>query len=91
MIDNKTSLLYLYELPKERVTSVLIASIIKEKANYQLLEPVQFRDCRPLPNGMPSTFQYALCKIDSDKLEAVAKAMKYFTIDLGVVDSEGKP
>ncbi len=38
MIDNKASLLYLYDLPKDRVTSVLIASILKEKANYVLQE-----------------------------------------------------
>ena len=81
----------MYELPKDRVTSVLIASIIKEKANYQLTEPVQFRDCRPLPNGLPSDFKYGICKIESNSLDAVAKAIKYFSIDMGEVDSDGKP
>ena len=49
MNDNK-QMLYLYELPKDRVTSVQIAKILREKADYDLQEPVQFRDCRVLPN-----------------------------------------
>jgi len=91
MIDPKTQILYLYDLPKERVTSVQIAKIIRERANYELQEPVQFRDCRVLPNGLPSDFQYGICKIDNASLPAVAEAMKYFTMDLSQQSKDGKP
>ena len=67
MNDNK-QMLYLYDLPKDRVTSVQIAKILREKAEYELQEPVEFRDCRVLPNGLPSDFQYGICKIEASKL-----------------------
>lgn len=91
MLDQKQQLLYLYDLPKDRVTSVQIAKIIREKAGYELQEPVQFRDNRPLPNGLPSDFQYGICKVDIASLPQVAQAVKYFTMDLGNSSAEGKP
>lgn len=89
MLDQK-QLLYLYDLPKDRVTSVQISKIIREKAGYDLQEPVQFRDCRPLPNGLPSPFQYGICKVDIASLPQVAQAVKYFLMDLGN-SADGKP
>ena len=83
MLDTKQQLLYLYDLPKDRVTSVQVAKVIRERTGYDLQEPVQFRDNRPLPNGLPSDFQYGICKIDINNLPQVAQAVKYFLMDLG--------
>ena len=81
--DNK-QLIYLYDLPKELVTSVKIAKIIKDAANYDLQEPVQFRDCKPHPtSGLVSPFQYGIIKVDTNQWQAVAKAIKYFDITDG--------
>jgi hypothetical protein len=78
MLEQKPQLLYLYDLPKDRVTSVQIAKIIREKSGYDLQEPVQFRDSRPLPNGLPSDFQWGICKVDHANLPQVSQAVKYF-------------
>ena len=90
MLDTKQQLLYLYDLPKDRVTSVQVAKVIRERTGYDLQEPVQFRDNRPLPNGLPSDFQYGICKIDINNLPQVAQAVKYFLMDLGNA-SDGRP
>lgn len=90
MLDAKQQLLYLYDLPKDRATSVQVAKIIRERSGYDLQEPVQFRDNRPLPNGLPSDFQYGICKVDTANLLQVAQAVKYFLMDLGT-SSDGRP
>jgi len=90
MLDVKQQLLYLYDLPKDRVTSVQVSKIIREKSGYDLQEPVQFRDNRPLPNGLPSDFQYGICRVDIANLPQVVQAVKYFLMDLGN-SADGKP
>ena len=37
------NLLYLYDLPKENITSTKIATTIKEKCDFELTEPPQIR------------------------------------------------
>lgn len=64
MMQQDKQLIYLYDLPKAHVTSVKIAKIIKDLSGYDLQEPVQFRECRPLPNGLPSDLAYGICKVD---------------------------
>ena len=77
-MSDKT-LLFLYDLPKDKVTSNVIASIIKEKGKYDLVEPPQIRRDPNKP------FYTAIVKInDPEKFKEVASAMKYFEI-------EGKP
>ena len=61
-MEQQQEIIYLYDLPKAHVTSVKIAKIIKDLSGYDLQEPVQFKDCRPLPNGLPSV--YGICKVD---------------------------
>lgn len=82
-IENK-QVFYLYDLPKEIVTSVKIHSIIKERCGVEFNEPVQFKDCRPHPTtGLPSPFQIGIIKVDSIDAKKVADAMKYFEITDG--------
>ena len=80
----KSNLIYLYDLPKDLVTSVKIAKVIKDQSEYDLQEPVQFRDCKPHPvSGLPSPFQYGIIKVDPTQWEKVSKAIKYFNINDG--------
>ena len=87
MDPTKSSLLFLYDLPKSRVTSNLIAQVIKQYSGYILREPAQFID-RPLPNGLPSSFSTCICKIDPSQLSSVAEKMKYFQIEFSEGDSK---
>ena len=73
----RQSVLYLYDLPVGRVTSVMIADVIKRYTGYVLKDPVQFHQ-RMLPNGLVSPFCTAFCKIDPSQLAMVAAKMKYF-------------
>ncbi len=75
---------YLYDLPKEIVTSIKINSIFKEKCGVEIAEAVQFRDCRPNPTtGLPSPFQLGLIKLDNSELKKIADGIKYFDINDG--------
>lgn len=88
--DNK-QLIYLYELPKNIVTSVKIAKIIKDATGYDLQEPVQFRECKPNSlTAVASPFYLGIIKVDANQWANVAKAIKYFEIDDGS-DAMGKP
>ena len=79
-----TELIYLYDLPKDLVTSVRIATIIKAKTGYDLTEPVQFRECRSHPtNFLPSPYTYGIIKVDKSEWSNVAKGIKYFKYDIG--------
>lgn len=81
--DNK-QYIYLYDLPKDLVTSVKLAKVIKDLANYDLQEPVQFRDCKPHPvSGLPSPFCYGIIKVDGSQLQQIAQAIKYFELTDG--------
>ena len=81
--DNK-QYIYLYDLPKDLVTSVKISKVIKDLANYDLQEPVQFRDCKPHPTtGLPSPFCYGIIKVESTQLQQIAQAIKYFELTDG--------
>jgi hypothetical protein len=60
----------------------MIANIIREKASYELQDPVIFRSSFH-SNGVPSDFSLGICKIETPYLNAVAEAIKYFSIDLG--------
>jgi hypothetical protein len=84
--DNK-QLIYLYDLPKDLITSVKVAKVIKDSSNYDLQEPVQFRDCKPHQlTGLPSPFQYGIIKVDTSVANQVASAIKYFNITEGNED-----
>jgi hypothetical protein len=75
---------YLYDLPKEIVTSIKINTILKEKCGVELTEPVQFRDGRANPTtGLPSPFQIGIIKFDASELKKVADGMKYFEVNDG--------
>ena len=74
-MQDKT-LLYLYDLPKERTTSTVLASKIKELTKCDLNEPAQIRRDPNKP------FYTAIVKINEmDKFKEVCQAMKYFEID----------
>jgi hypothetical protein len=75
MMQDKT-LLYLYDLPKESVTSTALANKIKELAKVEINEPPQIRRDPNKP------FYTAIVKInEQDKFKEVCQAMKYFKID----------
>ena len=76
--------IYMYDLPKDLVTSVKISKVIKDLANYDLQEPVQFRECKPHPTtGLPSPFCYGIIKVEAAQLQQIATAMKYFELTDG--------
>ena len=85
MDPTKSSMLYLYDLPKGRVTSTLIAQVLKQYSGYILKEPAQFIE-RPLPNGLPSPFATCICKIEPSQISSVAEKIKYFQIEFSEGD-----
>jgi hypothetical protein len=89
MNQSDKDLIYLYDLPKNLATSVKIASIIKDKADYDLPEPVQFKEVKPNPlTGVPSPFSMGMIKVDKTHSKKVAEAMKYFKFDDGSGDAK---
>lgn len=85
-IQDNNPIIYLYNLPKAHATSVKIAEIMKKVADYDLKDPVQFKDYRPNVNtGLPSPFVKGIIKIDPADLPAVAAKLKYFEFK----DNEG--
>lgn len=90
-LPDSKQLIYLYDLPKNIVTSVKIAKIIKEVSGYDLQEPVQFRESRPNPvTGVSSPFALGIIKVDANEGANIAKAIKYFEIDDGF-NADGTP
>lgn len=75
MNDSK-NILYLYDLPKDNVTSVTIAQKIKDLTKYEIPEQPQIkRD----PN---KPFYTAMVRInDTEKFKEVVHALKYFEIN----------
>ena len=79
-------LIYLYDLPRGIVTSVKISQVVKDLANYDLQEPVTFREYKPNPiTGIRPLTCYGIIKVENSKLHSVASAIKYFE----VTDGEG--
>jgi polyadenylate-binding protein len=76
MQQQSNNLLFLYDLPKDKVTGVAIAKVFKEKANYDLPEPPQIK------RHFEKIFYTAIVKInDPARFQEIAKAMKYFKIE----------
>ncbi|CDW85840.1 polyadenylate-binding protein [Stylonychia lemnae] len=76
MNDRKQPLLYLYDLPKDKTTSVLIASILKEQANYEISEAPQIKRVQDRP------FYTAIVKInDPNRYDEICQKLKFFQID----------
>jgi len=73
---DKQHILYLYDLPKESVTSVKIANIFKEQAGIELdMVPQIKRD-------ITKPFYSAMVKInDSEKFKRACEKLRYFEID----------
>jgi len=75
MTDSK-NILYLYDLPKENITSVTIAQKIKDVTKYDIQDQPQIK------RDMNKPFYTAMVRInDSEKFKEVAHAMKYFDIN----------
>ena len=89
---NQNQYIYLYDLPKSRVTSIMISKIIKEMAGYELQDPVQFKDYRQRPQatGSEQDFCWGIIKVDPNQVQQVSKLIKYFYIDYGK-DGNGQP
>lgn len=82
--QQEKSLIYLYDLPKNNVTSVKIAEIIKRLSGYEIQEPVQFRECKPHPTtGLASPFTLGIIKVEPSEWKRISEAIKYFTFDEG--------
>lgn len=74
-MDQK-QLFYLYDLPKDLITSSKIAAKIKELTKYELAELPQIRRDPNKP------FYTAILKINEpERFKEIAQAMKYFDID----------
>jgi hypothetical protein len=70
------NLLFLYDLPKDLVTSNALKKAFKEKAGYDLTEPPQIR------RHPEKIFYTAIVKInDNEKFKEVCKSMKYFKLE----------
>jgi len=86
-IAEKKNIIYFYDLPKELVTSVKLAQLLKDLAGYELREPAQFRDCKPHPiTGVQLPFTNVMIRVeDQSKVKQIIKAMKYFEITDGTL------
>jgi hypothetical protein len=83
MLDNKLErTIYLYDLPKDRFTSVKLAELFKQLAGVELKEPIQFRDKKPHPvTGIASPFQNAIVLTDSvEERNKLLEKIKYFEV-----------
>ena len=75
-MDTSNNLIFLYELPKETVTSNLIAEKIKELTGYELTEKPQIRRTILAP------FYTGIVKIaDHNKFKEICDKIKYFELD----------
>lgn len=77
--DVQQNLLYFYDLPKDRVTSVQLAKLIKEKTGIELNVPAQFK------RDIGRYFDSAIVKIDKvesqEKFKEACQKLKYIEID----------
>jgi len=70
------NILYLYDLPKDNITSVTIAQTIKDRTKYEIQDQPQIK------RDMNKPFYTAMVRInDNDKFKDVARDMKYFEIN----------
>lgn len=70
------NILYLYDLPKDTVSSVKIASKIKELTKHEVADPPQIRRDPNKP------FYTAQVKINEpERFKEIANTLKYFDID----------
>ena len=70
------NLLYIYDLPQKDYTSVQLAKIIKDQANYEIERMPQVR------RDLNKPFYSAVIQITDDaKFKEVAKALRYFEIN----------
>eukprot|EP00347_Sterkiella_histriomuscorum_P014149 403361976 len=78
METSQQNILYLYGLPKDNLTSLIIAIVIKDLTNYEVkVQPQINRD-------LNKQFYSAMVKIndtDEDEFKQIARKMKYFEID----------
>lgn len=75
MTDSK-NILYLYDLPKDDITSVTIAAKIKDLTNYEVIDQPQIK------RDINKPFYTAMVRInDNEKFKEVVQAMKYFEIN----------
>lgn len=75
-ISINKNILYLYDLPKDEVTSVKISEAIKQKTDYELNDIPQIR------RDMNREFYTAVVKIeDTPAFKEIAKKLKYFNIE----------
>jgi len=75
-LNDKQYILYLYDLPKDTVTSVKIAQLFKDQAGFELDQPPQIK------RDITKPFYSAMVKIsDSEKFKRACEKMRYFEID----------
>jgi hypothetical protein len=84
MIAETKAFIYLYDLPKMIVTSVMISDVIRKACAYELTEPVEFKVARVSNKyGIPSPLIDGIIKVDQKDLTTIAKSIKYFEITDG--------
>ena len=73
---DKQYILYLYDLPKESVTSVKLAQLFKDQAGIELDQAPQIK------RDITKPFYSAMVKInDPEKFKRACEKMRYFDID----------
>jgi hypothetical protein len=73
---DKQNILYLYDLPKDKVTSVQLALLFKEQAQVDLDQAPQIK------RDITKPFYSAMVKInDPEKFKKACEKMRYFEID----------
>eukprot|EP00347_Sterkiella_histriomuscorum_P009662 403340349 len=70
------NILYLFDLPKDNLISVIIAQTIKDRTNYEIQDQPQIK------RDMNEPFYTARVRInDNDMFKQIARKMKYFEIN----------
>jgi len=74
--SDKQNIIYLYDLPKENITSVKLANLFKEKADIDL-------DIAPqIKRDITKPFYTAIVRInDPEKFKRACEKLRYFEID----------
>jgi hypothetical protein len=78
-MQEQRNFIYLFDMPKYIVTSVMIADLIKMKSGYELTAPVQFKEQKnDSKTGLPSPLINGIIMVDLAVQQKVSKDIKYF-------------
>jgi hypothetical protein len=77
-VENK-NLLYIYDLPKSIITSVILKDTVKKVSQYDISEAPQIRRNPDRP------FYTAIIKINDERFKEISHKLRHFNIECGDV------